>query len=127
MSKIEELRQELRTEEGMILQIQEQIARRTFSYLHPHGFLFDSLRNTMANNRTKEWVWETRYGTSMTFRNPYYRDMVATRSLPIERGRTAEEALSLTTSNRSEAYHQQNDFERPHHSHQCYSYRHQHL
>ena len=111
MNKLKELEKELRTEEGLILDIQQEISHKVFTYLHAHGFLYygpdgpagERLVNTKADVKAREWVWDSGFGSSVTFKNPYYRDMVSTRSVPIEKGRKPEEALSLTTSNRSEA------------------------
>lgn len=115
MTKLDLLEKELRTEDGIILEVQEKIAHRICKYLHAHGFLYNGigkgekhLKNIKADTKGREWIWDSGFGVEIKFRNPYYRNMTAFREVPVEKSRKPEEALSLTTSNRSSAAIQRN-------------------
>ena len=102
MKTIEQIKKELRTEEGLAIAIQEQLCDRFSQWLGAMGYLGSAFTNVKADTTTREWVWKDQYGKKITFRKPYYRDMKQHRGVPIERDRKPEAADSFTINNDSD-------------------------
>ena len=103
MRSLNEIRHDLLDEEGRFLKLQDLICQNIEGFLGSVGFLSNGFRNTKAEPKAKRWVWENDYGLKIEFSNPVYKDMLSVRRPPIEKSRKAEEAMLLTTSNRSGA------------------------
>ena len=103
MKNLNQIKQELLTEEGKFLQLQDNICVNIQGVLGSMGFLSDGFFNESSDAKAKRWVWKNRYGIKVEFTNPTYKDVISLRKPPIEKNRKAESALLLNTSNRSGA------------------------
>ena len=102
MKSIDQIKQELRTEEGLAIGIQEQLCDRLSQWFGSMGYLGSAFTNTKADTKAKEWVWEDQYGKKITFRNPVYRDQKSKRDNPVVKTTKTKSADTFNIYNSSD-------------------------
>ena len=103
---LEELRDYLLTEEGHFLRVQENICQNLSYFFVYAGYQNDGFENKLSDTKTGRWEWVSeKYGISVEFSEPKYRDAISIRHTPVEvqGSRKTEDALLLNTSNKSSA------------------------
>ena len=102
MITFDELKKELRTEDGIIQDTQEQTLKLIDKWLHSHGYLSAGFKNYEADTNLKRWVWGNGYGVEVIISNPRFRDAKFNRKDPEEKSREPKTADTFTIKNASD-------------------------